>query len=60
MKEKILADFQICISVPFTLAFNKEVLYETFASSVVVLSNKKWYLNFLKKGFSFSENLFQN
>ena len=36
------------------------ILYENNAFSILVLSTKKIYCSFLKKGFRFRENLFQS
>ena len=48
----MLADFQICISVPLTLASDMAVLYGNDVFSIFVLSTKKRYSSFLKNVFN--------
>ena len=43
-----------------TLASDRAVLYGNVAFSILVLSTWKTKLQFLQKGFRFSENLFQS
>ena len=40
--------------------FDRAVLYGDVAFSIIVLLTKRWYFNFLKKDFHFSEDLFQS
>ena len=56
-----IVHFAISIPIILTLAFDKEVLYQNVKFLIVALSSKKQYsLQFYKKNFSFSENLFQS
>ena len=47
----------ICLLI---LVFDKAFLYENATFSIIILSSKKLYSSFLKKTFSFPENLFQS
>ena len=59
MKMKILADFQICISVPLTLAFDRADLNGNDVLSILLASTKKRYSSFLKKVFVFQKICFK-
>ena len=49
----------LCLSLP-TLTFDMAVLYGNVAFSIKVLATMKQYSSYLKKGFTFSGNLFQS